>query len=373
MHIGFDAKRLFFNSSGLGVYSRSTVDILRRYAPQNHYTLFTPKEGNRCGFPLSDDIGIVRPRGMAASFGSLWRSYGMAGDIRRSGVEIYHGLSAELPSDIRRAGVRSVVTIHDLIFVHHPELYKPADRYLYTKKYRRSCRDADRIIAISRQTESDLIEYWNVPEEKIDIVYQGCSPLFEQEASAERREEARAKYSLPREYILSVGSIEPRKNLMLTVKAMAEHKVDREWHLVACGKHTPYADEVMKYAAGHGLTDRVHLIHNAAFADLPAIYQMAGIFVYPSFYEGFGIPILEALNSGVPVITTEGGVFPETGGDACLYIDPNSAEQMAAAINSLTNDEGLRRDMVARGLRHAENFREPLIAENLMKVYSSIY
>ena len=110
MHIGFDAKRLFFNSSGLGVYSRSTVDILNRYAPQNRYTLFTPKEGNRCGFHVPETMEVVRPHGPAASFGSLWRSYGMGRSIRKIGVYINHGHSAELPSEIARMGARDVGT-----------------------------------------------------------------------------------------------------------------------------------------------------------------------------------------------------------------------------------------------------------------------
>lgn len=372
MKIGFDAKRLFFNASGLGVYSRSTVGILHRYAPQNKYALFTPKEGNRCGSTVPEDIEIIAPHGLAASFGSLWRSYLMGKDIKRSGVDIYHGLSAELPSDIRRSGARSVVTIHDLIFVHHPELYKPADRYLYTKKYGRSCHDADRIISISRQTRRDLIDYWNIPEEKIDVVYQGCSPIFESRVSPEEKRIVAEKYAVPEKFILSVGSIEPRKNLMLTVKAMAEQ--GKEWGLplVACGKHTPYADEVMDFAVRSGIGDRIRMIHNVSFGDLPALYQMADVFVYPSFYEGFGIPILEALNSGTPVITTEGGVFPETGGDACIYIDPGSSEQMAIAINSVMDNDSLRRSMTEKGYEHAKKFREPIIAQNLMAVYNSV-
>ncbi len=370
MKIGFDAKRLFFNGSGLGVYSRSTVGILLNYAPENEYTLFSPRAGNRYGFEVPDDVATVLPEGMASKFGSLWRSYAMAGAIRRSGVDIYHGLSAELPADIRRAGVGSVVTVHDLIFVHHPELYKPADRYLYTKKYGRSCRDADRIIAISRLTADELMKYWGIPASKIDVVYQGCSPVFGEAVPEERLRAVRERYSLPDSYILSVGSIEPRKNLLLTVRAMAEHGVEGD--LVACGRHTPYADEVMAYARQHGIADRVHLRHNITFDDLPAIYRMADVFVYPSFYEGFGIPILEALNSRVPVVTTAGGVFPETGGDACIYIDPHSSAEMAAAIDEIRRDNTLRAGMIDRGLGHAALFGEPSIAANLMAVYESV-
>lgn len=370
MHIGFDAKRLFFNGSGLGNYSRSTAELLLKYAPENRYTLFSPKEGNRQGFVAPDNVGIITPQGVRALSGSLWRSYAMSRAIRLSGVDIYHGLSNELPSDIERSGARSILTMHDIIFVHKPELYKPADRWLYTRKYSRSCRNADRIIAISRQTKDDLVNYWNIPDEKIDIVYQGCNPVFERPVSDKIKKEVASRYELPERYILSVGTIESRKNLMLTVRAMIEGELDMD--LVACGRHTPYADEVMEYAACNGIGSRVKMLHSVPFADLPAIYQMARTFVYPSFYEGFGIPILEAFNSKLPVITTQGGVFPETGGDACIYIDPTNADAMVDALQRTWNDESLRSDMVLRGLAHAQNFREQVIAENLINVYNSV-
>lgn len=370
MNIGFDAKRLFFNGSGLGNYSRSTVGLLMKYVPDNKYTLFTPKEGNRCGFDLPDDAGVVTPQGVRSLSGSLWRSYAMSRAIRLSGVDLFHGLSNELPADVRRSGVQSVLTMHDIIFVHKPELYKPMDRWLYTRKYLRSCRNADRIIAISKQTAGDLINYWNIPIEKIDVVYQGCSPVFEKVVGDKQRRDVAVKYSLPERYVLSVGTIEERKNLMLTVKAMVEGRLDID--LVACGRHTRYADSVMEYAARNGIGSRVRMLHNVSFADLPAVYQMASAFVYPSFYEGFGIPILEAFNSKIPVVTTRGGVFPETGGDACIYVDPNSPEEMTHALSKILGNTKLREEMVQKGVAHARNFREPIIAEELMAVYRSL-
>lgn len=369
MRIGFDAKRAFFNRSGLGVYSRGTIRLLTEYAPENDYVLFSPKHGNSAGFDVPQGVEIIYPQGLAAKFPSLWRSFGMSGSIRRSGVDIYHGLSHELPSDIRHAGVGTVVTMHDIIFVHHPELYKPADRYIYTKKYKRSCRDADRIIAISEQTRADLVNEWNIVPEKIDVVYQGCDPQFAAEVPPEKRDEVRAKYRLPGSYILSVGSIEERKNLMLTVRAMAEGGIDAD--LVACGRRTPYADRIMEYAESKGIAGRVHMHHNVEFADLPAIYRMAGVFVYASLFEGFGIPILEAFNSRVPVITTAGGVFTETGGNAAMYVNPFSAEEMAEALKLILGNASLSAEMVAKGVSHAAKFTEPSIAANLNRVYSS--
>ena len=370
MIIGFDAKRLFFNGSGLGNYSRDTVTILSRHMPDDKLVLFSPRPGNRYGFVLPPNAETYCPTGLSARFPSLWRSYAMARDIRRNRIDIYHGLSNELPADIRRSGARSVVTIHDLIFVRMPELYKPIDRLLYTRKYRRSCQNADRIIAISLQTRDDLVNVWGIDPAKIDVVYQGCSPIFYAAADAEHKAAVRTRYRLPERYILSVGTIEPRKNLMLTVKAMAMGNLNID--LVACGRRTPYADQIEQYAREKGIAHRVHLLSEVKFTDLPAIYQMSQVMVYASFYEGFGLPILEGLNSGIPVITSQGGVFPETGGDAALYVDPYNAEAMLDALQRTLGDTALRETMIRKGYQYAQHFREAQIAQNLLGVYQKL-
>lgn len=364
LKIGFDAKRYFFNNSGLGNYSRSSIKLLANYFPQDKHVLFTPK------IPVDGGLGevkIIEPTGICKLAPSLWRSYGMAGDIRKSGVDIYHGLSNELPADIRRAGCKSVVTLHDLIFVHMPHLYKPIDRVLYTQKYGRSCRNADRVIAISKQTKDDLVNIWHIDPDKIDIVYQGCSDIFYTHASETERDVVRNKYSLPKEYVLSVGTIEERKNLLLTVRAMAEGGIDMP--LVACGRHTPYADAIMQYAEKQGIANRIHLLHNVSMADLPAIYQMASVSVYASKYEGFGIPIIESLWSGTPAITSRGGVFSETGGDACLYVDSSDVGEMTEALRMAIEDNDTRIKMIARGYEYVKRFSDESVAKALHRVY----
>lgn len=366
LNIGFDAKRYFFNHSGLGNYSRSSVKLLADYFPADKHVLFTPKAPKNG----TSNAVIIEPQGISKIIPSLWRSYGMASDIRASGVDIYHGLSNELPADIRRAGCKSVVTLHDLIFVHMPHLYKPIDRMLYTQKYGRSCRHADRIIAISKQTKDDLVNTWHINPDKIDIVYQGCSDIFYTMASETEKERVRKKYDLPSAYILSVGTIEERKNLLLTVRAMVEGGIDLP--LVACGRHTPYADAVMQYAEKHGIANRIHLLHNVSMADLPAIYQMASVSVYASKYEGFGIPIIESLWSGTPAITSRGGVFSETGGDACLYVDSSDVEEMTEALRLALEDNDTRVKMIDRGYEYVKRFSDESVAKALHHVYECI-
>lgn len=371
MRIGYDAKRLFFNGSGLGNYSRSLVEAMTDYYPEDRYVLFTPKAGNPCGFPLKADTEVVAPKGFVdRKLPSLWRSMRMGRSIREQGIDLFHGLSNELPADIRRSGARSVVTMHDIIFVHMPELYTPADRRLYTRKYRGSCLAADRIIAISRQTKDDLVNLWHLPEEKIDIVYQGCNPVFHAPAEAEMEAAVRAKYGLPARYLLSVGTIEERKNLMLTVRAMVRSGIDID--LVACGRATPYAEKIRAYVERHGISARVHFLHGVTLDELPILYRQAEALVYASFYEGFGIPILEAFESRIPVITTRGGVFPETGGGAALYVDPRDVDEMAEALREVLEKSTLRAEMIEKGARHALDFRQEAVVRNVRAVYEKI-
>ena len=252
-----------------------------------------------------------------------------------------------------------------------PHLYKPFDRFIYKKKYRDSCNKADKIIAISRQTYDDLVNIWNVPTEKIDVVYQGCNSMFYDMASDDHKNNLRLKYNLPKEYILSVGTIEERKNLGLTLRAMKEGKIDMP--LVACGRKTPYTDELMKYISENNMANRVHFIHDVDFEDLPAIYQMAKVSVYASKYEGFGIPIIESLNSHTPMITSKGGVFSETGGDACIYIDNSSVDEMIDALNRGINDSSLRKEMISKGINYVKRFADEEVAKNIHSVYEKLY
>ncbi len=372
MKIGFDAKRVYFNRSGLGNYSRSTVELLYKHCPEHEYVLFSPKHGNPYNFEIPENIGVVYPEGIDACFANSWRSYHMSRSLRREKLDIFHGLSNELPADMRKAGTRSVVTIHDLIFVRYPQLYRPMDRYFYTLKYGKSCRMADRIIAVSNQTKADLVDYWDIAPEKIEVIYQGCNPKFYKQVSEEEKARVRAKYQLPRDFILSVGTIENRKNLMLTAKAMAVTKNHIDVDLVACGRHTPYSTMIADFAAKNGIGQRIHFRHDIHCQDMPALYQMSRALVYTSIFEGFGIPILEALNSGIPVITSRGGVFTETGGDACLYVDPYDLESMIDKLRKVLENETLRKELVAKGYLHAQKFREPYIAENLNRLYQQM-
>ena len=373
MIIGFDAKRANANFTGLGNYSRFMVDTMSTYGDEHKYRMYIPKQCKNASYDSllkHKNVSSILPRSSVMKrFRALWRTFFIKRGLLQDGVQLYHGLSNELPVGIHRTGIRSVVTIHDLIFLRYPQYYHRLDRIIYDRKFNYACRKADRIVAVSECTKRDIVKFYGISPEKIDVVYQGCDPVFARPVSKKEKDRVRAAYGLPERFILSVGTIEERKNLLSAVKAV--EKLD-DVHLVAIGKSTDYAKKVQDYVEAHGLENRVHIIHNLKFGDLPILYHLASLFVYPSRFEGFGIPILEALNSRVPVITTRGGVFPETGGDACIYVEPESTDEMLHALETVLGDRAAADGMRARGAAYARNFREPVIASNLTAVYRSL-
>jgi glycosyltransferase involved in cell wall biosynthesis len=178
------------------------------------------------------------------------------------------------------------------------------------------------------------------------------------------------KYDLPQRFILYVGSIEARKNLLLIVKALKH--IPADIHLVAIGKSTPYQSEVAKYALEAGVKSRLHILNNIPFNNLPAIYQLASLFVYPSFFEGFGIPIIEALSSEIPIIAATGTCLEEAGGADSVYVSPDDDVELAEKIMEILTDESLKKKMTDAGKIYMERFEEKRIAEQLMHIYQSI-
>jgi len=370
MNIGFDAKRAFLNGSGLGNYSRSTIDLLAKYASLHNYFLYTPKSEGGPNYTPPKNTNITTPQGLInKSFKSYWRSFKLAKDIQKDNLDIFHGLSNELPHNIKKANVKSIVTIHDLIFFRYPKLYKAADRKIYHQKFKYACAEADTIIAISEQTKTDIVNFLEVPDKKIEVVYQGCNPVFYEKEADTKLIEVSQKYDLPEKYLLFLGTVEKRKNAKFIIETIKQHNITTP--LVIVGKKTDYQLEVQNYIKSNNLEEQVFIHNNVPFEDLPALYQQASIFVYPSIFEGFGIPILEALNSGVPVITTKGGCFSEAGGMSTLYVSPENHDELAQAIQQIMQDKSQQKKMTSDGLKYALKFREDKVSENLLAVYSS--
>lgn len=371
MLIGFDAKRAFHNTRGLGNYSRHTIRILSKYYADNHYYLFNPKVKRNLPVAIPENMTQINPQAnFWKSFPYLWRSKGMLKEIKKLKLDIYHGLNQELPYGIRKTQAKTVVTLHDAIFVRYPQLYPTSYRIAFTVKNKYACKVADRIICISEQTKQDAIAFFGADERKIKVVYQGCDAIYRKPVSVDQKQHVRSKYNIPTDFILSVGAIEKRKNTKLIVEAL--HRTKNKMPLLIVGKSTEYEKELRELIANRGMLHQVFIINNVANDDMPALYAMAKAFIFPSIFEGFGIPILEALTIGTPVITSSGSCFEETAGAFSLYADPADADQLGDKINRVLTDEVLRNTMIVEGRKHALRFSDESTANNLMAVYDSL-
>ncbi|MCM2332711.1 MAG: glycosyltransferase family 4 protein [Anaeromyxobacteraceae bacterium] len=367
MHLGFDAKRAFQNTTGLGNYARDVLRILAERRPGHRYVAYGPR---LVAGKLPAGVEARGPDGaVGRALPSVWRVAGLAGQLRRDGVELFHGLSNELPMGLAGSGVRTVVTIHDLIFERFPELYPAIDRRIYAWKFRRAAERADLVVAISEQTKADLVERYAIPPGRIRVVYQGCHPAFQRPPEPGSDEAVAARLGLPERFLLSVGTIERRKNVGLAVRALPGLP---GVPLLLVGRETPYADEVRAEARRLGVEGRLRFLSGLSMAELAALYRRCAAFVYPSIFEGFGIPIIEALFAGAPVVTTEGGVFPEAGGPGSAYVRPDDVDGMRDALAAILGDEGRRARMRDAGRAFAARFTDEAIAAGLSGVYQEV-
>ena len=371
MKIGFDAKRIVANATGLGGYGRTLINALSVVSPDYELRLYAPDKGqDRLRQQVTDrpNVQFVYPEKKPYPFyRQYWRSFGIVKQLRADGIDIFHGLSGELPIGLKATRVRSVVTIHDLIFLRHPEYYHWIDTKIYARKFRQTLREADRIIAISECTKRDILYYGDFPADKIDVIYQSCGTRFAQQLNEETKTKVRATYQLPQKYILFVGTIEARKNALLAVKAL--RYLPDDLSLVLVGRATSYAQTIQKFIQQNSYNDRVLFLSGVPNDDLPAIYQQAEVFVYPSRYEGFGIPIIEAIQSGLPVVAATGSCLEEAGGPDSLYVDPDDAKGLAEAILTAIDEREAR---VAKSREYIRRFENKDVAQYVKDVYQRL-
>lgn len=224
------------------------------------------------------------------------------------------------------------------------------------------------MIAISEQTKQDIIKFLKINPEKIKVVYQGCADVFKENFSSEEKKSVRKKFNLPEKFVLNVGTIEERKNALTIVKAIK----DLDVKLVLVGRKTKYYQKIEEYVQNNLLQDKIIHLKGISQRELAVVYQLATVMVYPSVFEGFGIPIIEALFSKTPVITTNSGVFPEAGGENSLYTNPSDENELRQKIELLLHNSELRNSIAEKGYQYAQKFTDENIAKNLMEIYSAI-
>jgi glycosyltransferase involved in cell wall biosynthesis len=371
MRIGIDFTPAISQSAGIARYTRDLVTALARLDTPDRFTLFSAERPTKDrGIPDAPnfDTRIVPLGNRNATI--LWQRLRapLPIELLAGNMRVFHGPDFILPPTLR---ARRVVTIHDLAFVTNPECAVPSLVSYLNAVVPRAVRAADRVIAVSRNTADDLAERLGVPRDKIDVIHLGISPAFTPQVDAAAVAALRSKYALERPFVLAVGTIEPRKNYELLIRAFAAARRDPAGpqRLVIAGKPGWLYEGVYNAVEELGLRESVTFLDYLPEGELPTLYHAAAAVAMPSIYEGFGIPVVEAMASGTPVVCSTGGSLPEVAGEAALLVPPTDESALAQALVQIVNDDALRATLRARGLERATLFNWDAAARAHLAVY----
>ncbi len=368
MIVGYEAKRIFSNYTGLGNYARTLIENLHIYGGEDFKSvLFTPKkvENSRTAAILKYSE-IITPRNKM-----LWRSAGQTRRWASENIQLYHGLSNEIPIVSKSRQLPVLLTMHDLIFLQFPSMYRPIDRWIYDQKSRYAAKRADRIISISEATKEAMMEFYKVPEKKISVIYQSADQIFEN-FKPTTSPELREKYNLPSEYFIYVGSVNERKQLLKVFEALALLPPALRIPVVVIGNGKEYFNLVKNFISQNHLESYLIHVPDVHFPDLPQLYHQARALIYPSLFEGFGIPIIEALWCECPVISGNSSSLPEASGPDSILVDVRNKETIAEAMQRLLENDSLKTKVIKQGREYVQKFHSKHVTEQMLNLYRSM-
>ncbi len=375
MRIGIDYTAAAHQGAGIGRYTRALVKALTRLDRGNEYRLFVAGRGGPHGqmqWPSNVRLRIV-PLSQR-NLTRIWHRLRLPLPVEAfiGSLDLFYSPDFVLPPVLR---ARTLLTVHDLSFVRYPQTADPRLYRYLNVAVPRSVGRADHVLADSENTARDLAELWDVPVDKVSVLYSGVEPRFRPVTDTAELARVRDRYDLPQNFIFTVGTLQPRKNYERLIRAFSRLSATPEGHsqrlVVAGGKGWLY-ESIFDSVRELGLDNRVLFPGFVHDEDLPALYTLADLFVFPSLYEGFGLPVLEAMACGTPVICSEASSLPEVAGDAALSVDPLDVEGWSQAMGQALNDEELRRRLVARGLAQARRFTWERAAGELLRLCRSL-
>jgi glycosyltransferase involved in cell wall biosynthesis len=379
MRIAIDYTAAIRHGAGIGNYVRYLVDAMLAQDPRNQYTLLTSGHPTPDRpFPKADNVrgrSIIIPDRYLNILWYRWRLPVYA-TIFTGTVDIYHGPDFVLPPINGR--VRKIVTVHDLAFIEHPEYAVPQLAAYLKKVVPEAVAAADVVAAVSQATKQTLIDCFRTPAEKITYIPNGIRSSFKRINDPILLAATRHKFGLKHPLVLGVGTLEPRKNHLGLIKAFhkaqsSATKKPRPAMLALAGGPGWLYDETQQLIAKLKLESKVRFLGRVSEFELITLYSMADVFVFPSFYEGFGVPPLEAMACGVPVITSNTSSLPEVVGDAAVMIDPYNTAELARAILQVLQDERLRDELRQKGYARAQHFTWAQSASKMLSVYQRLY
>jgi glycosyltransferase involved in cell wall biosynthesis len=369
MEIGLDTVAMKSELYGIGNYINSLVISLLSGLSEDRYLLITSQSGKRHFERLGESVSLETcPANRFLRI--YWEQVQLPGILKSRRLQLFHGLASVAPLLIT---CPSVLTVHDLTTLLTPDHHTVARRSYLRWMIPRACRRADAIIAVSESTRDDLVEQLEIPGEKISVVYLGVSKTFRPIKDPEELLRVRRKYNLPEKFILYVGLIEPRKNLDTLIAAYeAAEDVHREVSLVLAGSLGWRYQPLLSRIRSSKVARRIFMPGYIKSEDLAAVYGASSLFVYPSLYEGFGLPILEAMACGTPVITSNISSMPEVAGEAALLIDPHSPSDLASAMRRVLAEPAVSSSLSERGKLRAQSFTWDETARKTRQVYEQL-
>lgn len=375
MKIGYDAKRAFNNHTGLGNYSRMLIKSMLAFHPEHQYSLFTPKtdlQFETLKENLSLSVTIYTPEKAAHRlFHPYWRSVKVGSLIQNAELDVFHGLSHEIPMGMKKKGIKTAVTIHDLIFLRYPQWYPRLDRYFYKRKFLAACREADVIVAISEQTAEDIIQFFDISPDKVRVIYQDVLPEFRVPVAADFERSFLSTLDFSPGYILSVGSFEERKNQKRLLQAYAQLPEDRP-PLVFVGRKNKYWKQLEALIKDLKIQSEVHVLDQIEVEELKVLYKNAKFTAYTSIFEGFGLPVLESLVCGTPVLAANNSCLEEVGGQAAFYVNPMDIEGTSMRMRQLLYDNEGYLELKMQCSAQAARFSFEKMAHALNELYLSL-
>lgn len=374
MQIGIDARYITKYKSGVGFYTQNLLESLASIDSMNEYYYLTTQR-NIPHLKLNGNNFILMHTYISFEnhiFGDFWQNLYLPLRLAALNIDVFHGPAVFLP--LVKLGFKTVVTIHDLVSFLFPQTV-PRKYSLYMQLMTRlSARFADGIIASSESTRQDLSKHLKIHPEKIKVIHLAVDESFKRVEDKDQIQKILEKYKIDSEFVLFIGNLEPRKNLTRLFEAFAiAHNKIPSYKLVVAGTRGWLYSDIFETVARLNLSDKIIFTGYIDAEDLPALYSAAQVFVLPSLYEGFGLPILEAMSCGAPVITSNMGSIPEVAGDSAILIDPYDIKAIADGLLEVFSNRQLREELMEKGLRRAKNFSWKRVAEETLGVYNEVY
>ena len=377
MRIGLDGKILTLRAGGTGRYAINLTRAMLAEAaarrPDLDFVIFTGPQTSR---EVMAELRGACDECFLGAKSSVIRSLALIpAALRRLRIDVFHGMDHVGIPLVGRTG-KYVVTVHDVIPLILPGTFTRRHRAVVRLALARVRRQADRVVVPSHAVKRDVVRRVGYPEDRIVVTPEGCDPRFRPVRSEAALRRVAERYGLPPRYVLAVGTLEPRKNLVALLEAFARLRrdggIDPDLRLVIAGARGWLDEPVFRTVRSLGIEPVVHLPGFIDDDDLPAVYSGAALFVFPSLYEGFGLPLVEAMACGAPVVTSNVSSMPEVAGDAAVLVDPRDVDSLAAAIARVLRDEALRRRLRDAGIARARRFSWETTARLTLDVYAAL-